>query len=158
MNTQCPWLNKDWISHTQLMLDSFRHCLGYELVSRWNSCEFQAKYLFQAPLVVVSHDTQMDPILNYGNQAALDLWEMNLKDLLVTPSRKTAEPVHRDEREQLMERTRNKGYVDDYHGMRISQTGRRFWIETAIVWNLYTSCDHYAGQAATFCRWQYQDI
>ena len=102
MNTQYPWLDKDWISHTQLMLDSFRHCLGYELVSRWNSCEFQAKYLFQAPLVVVSHDTQMDPILNYGNQAALDLWEMNLKDLLVTPSSKTAEPVHRDEREQFL--------------------------------------------------------
>ena len=158
MNTQCPWLDKDWVNHTQLMLDSFRHCLGYDLVSRRNSCDLQARYLFKAPLIVVSHDTQMDPVLNYGNQAALDLWEMDLPNLLVTPSRKTAEPVHRDERALLMERTRNNGYVDDYHGMRISHTGRRFWIETAIVWNLYSSSGRYAGQAATFSRWKYPDL
>lgn len=158
MNTQYPWLEKDWVDHTQLMLDSFRQCLGYELVSRRNSCELQAKYLFQASLIVVSHDTQMDPVLNYGNQAALDLWEMDLPNLLVTPSRKTAERVHRDERAMLMERTRNNGYVDDYHGMRISYTGRRFWIETAIVWNLYGYSGNYAGQAATFSRWKYPDL
>ena len=158
MNTQCPWLDMDWINHTQLMLDSFRHALGYDLVSRKNTCELQAKYLFKAPLIIVSHDTQLDPVLNYGNQAALDLWEMDLPNLLVTPSRKTAEPIHRDERALLMERTRKHGYVDDYQGMRISNTGRRFWIETAIVWNLYSSSGCYAGQAATFSRWNYSDI
>ena len=140
-------------THVQLLLDSFARLLGRELIFRQGSAEVQAERLFQAPFVVVSHGTEADPILNYGNAAALALWEMDLATLTRTPSRLTAEPVHRDERARLLERTRRDGYVDDYAGIRISSTGRRFQIEQAIVWNLVDAAGIHRGQAATFDRW-----
>jgi hypothetical protein len=139
--------------HVQLLLDSFARLLGQELIAREGSAAEQAERLFHAPFVVVSHGTEADPILNYGNAAAIALWEMTAEELCRTPSRLTAEPVHRDERARLLERTRRDGYVDDYAGIRISKTGQRFRIEQAIVWNLTDAAGVHRGQAATFDRW-----
>jgi hypothetical protein len=141
------------IAHVQLLLDSFARRLGRELVSREGSAGEQAARLFYASFVVVSHGTEADPVLNYGNAAALALWEMDFATLTRTPSRLTAEPVHRDERARLLERTLRDGYVDDYAGIRISSTGKRFRIEQAIVWNLVDAAGIRHGQAATFDRW-----
>jgi hypothetical protein len=141
------------IAHVQLLLDSFARRLGRELVSREGSAGEQAARLFYASFVVVSHGTEADPVLNYGNARALALWEMTWDELTQTPSRLTAEPVHRDERAQLLARTRAHGFVDDYSGVRISKTGRRFRIEKAIVWNLADAAGEHRGQAATFDRW-----
>jgi hypothetical protein len=141
------------VEHVQILLDSFARLLGRELISRAGSADEQGERLFQAPFVVVSHGTEADPILNYGNATALGLWEMTAEELRRTPSRLTAEPVHRDERARLLERTRRDGYVDDYAGIRISKTGKRFRIEQAIVWNLTDSTGVHRGQAATFDRW-----
>ena len=113
----------------------------------------QAERLYRALFVVVSHGTDEDPILTYGNAAALALFEMDADALTRTPSRLTAEPVHRDERAGLLERTRRDGFVDDYAGVRISRTGRRFRIERAVVWNLTDAQGLYWGQAATFDKW-----
>ena len=141
------------IEHVSLLLDSFARLLGRELVAREGAPTEQAERLFHAPFVVVSHGTQVDPILNYGNAAALALWEMTPEQLTQTPSRLTAEPLHRDERARLLERTRRDGYVDDYSGVRISATGKRFRIERAIVWNLTDAAGTHLGQAATFDSW-----
>jgi hypothetical protein len=139
--------------YVRLLLDSFARLLGRELISRDGSTAEQAERLFQAPFVVVSHGTEADPVLNYGNATALALWEMTWDELTRTPSRLTAEPVHRDERARLLARTREHGFVDDYSGIRISKTGRRFRIEQAIVWNLTDEAGGHRGQAATFDRW-----
>jgi len=140
-------------SHVQLLLDSFARLLGRELIARTGTAAEQAERLFQAPFVVVSHGTEADPILNYGNAAALALWEMPWEAFTQTPSRLTAEPMHRDERARLLARTREHGYVDDYAGIRIAGSGRRFRIEQAIVWNLTGPTGNHRGQAATFSRW-----
>ena len=103
---------------------------------------------------MVSHGTGPDPVLNYGNALALTLWEMTWEELTQTPSRLTAEHVHREERARLLARTREQGFVDDYSGVRISKTGRRFRIERAIVWNLNDAEGRPVGQAATFDRWK----
>lgn len=141
------------IDHVQLLLDSFARLLGRERIAREGSAAAQAERLFRAPFVVVSHGTEADPVLNYGNAAALALWEMEWDELTRTPSRLTAEPVHRDERARLLARTREHGFVDDYSGIRISKTGKRFRIEQAIVWNLTDEAGIHRGQAATFDRW-----
>jgi hypothetical protein len=135
---------------SQRILNSFRHFLGYELLPRTGNAQQEAERLFQAPCVVVSHGTQVDPILNYGNAAALALWETTFEQLTTMPSRLTAEPLHRDERARLLARTSEYGFVDDYQGIRISTTGRRFHIQRAIVWNLLDENHRPAGQAATF--------
>ena len=127
---------------------------GWSGEPAWRSpAEAEARRLHETPFVVVSHGTEDDPLLNYGNRAALDLWEMPWETFVGTPSRLTAEPVHRDERARLLERTAREGYVDDYAGVRISRSGKRFRIEEAIVWNVVDTEGRKRGQAATFDHW-----
>ena len=78
------------------LLDSYALWLKRELVDRGGSLDEQSRRLFLAPFVVVSHAESGDPILNYGNRQALDLWEMTWAEFTATPSRLTAEPMNRD--------------------------------------------------------------
>ena len=153
MTTAAPWDRPDKIEHVQLLLDSFARLLGRDLIPRNGPPAEQARRIHESAFVVVSHGTEADPVLNYANATALRLWEMDWATFVQTPSRLTAEPVHRDERARLLERTRRDGYVDDYSGIRISQSGRRFRVEQAIVWNLVDAGGHLRGQAATFDQW-----
>ncbi|HSG69205.1 MAG TPA: MEKHLA domain-containing protein [Planctomycetaceae bacterium] len=155
MPSALPFESSDWIARTQILLDSYRRLLGTELLPREGTAAEQSAALFRAPFVVVAHGTEADPILNYANQAALDLWETDLETFLAMPSRKTAEPVHRDERARLMQRVTDEGFIDDYSGIRISATGKRFLIRRAVVWNLADADESYVGQAATFSEWEF---
>ncbi|MDB5385794.1 MAG: hypothetical protein JWM11_1440, partial [Planctomycetaceae bacterium] len=94
--SQSPWQYHGWPEHSQILLNSYRLWTKRELIPRCGSELEQAKVLFESPFVVVSHGTQPDPILNYGNRTALELWEIDIPTLLQTPSRLTAEPLHRD--------------------------------------------------------------
>ena len=85
----------DVVRNSQFLLDSFVRCIGRELIDRSGPPAVQAERLNRAPFVVVSHGTEPDPVLNYGNALALTLWEMTWEELTQTPSRLTAEPVHR---------------------------------------------------------------
>lgn len=156
-DSKMPWLHHGWIEHTQILLDSYQRCTRRILIPRCGTAAEQSRQLFEVPFVVVSHGIEPDPILNYGNQTALNLWQMDIPTLLQTPSRLTAEPVHRDERARLLERTTRDGYVDDYQGIRISSTGRRFRINRALVWNLVNEQGTRVGQAATFAEWDWLD-
>jgi PAS domain-containing protein len=102
----------------------------------------------------VAHGTEPDPVFHYGNRAALQLWEMPLEEFLGMPSRLTAEPVHREERERILATTRRQGYVDDYRGIRISRNGNRFWIEKAWLWMVDDQDGNVLGQAAAFRTWK----
>lgn len=137
---------------SKLLTDTYRHWTGRELVTLppQASAEQMARAVFEAPQVIVSGGAEQDQILCYGNRAALELWEMDWDTLTRTPSRLTAEPIHRDERARFLQRVRERGYVDDYRGVRISRTGKRFRIEAAVVWNLVDADGAYLGQAATF--------
>lgn len=137
------------------MLNSYARLLGKELIERTGNDQEDSERLFHAPFVVVAHGTESDPILNYGNQTALNLWDISLDAFLRMPSRLTAEPVHRDERARLLERTTRDGFVDDYRGIRISSSGKRFLISQAVVWNISDENGVRIGQAATFADWKW---
>ncbi len=141
------------VTWSQLLLDSFRRWTGRDLLPRIDSPEERAHALFAAPFVVVSHGTAADPILNYGNQQALDLWELSWAQLTSTPSRLTAEPMNRDERARMLAVAEKQGYYSGYRGIRISSTGKRFLVEDATVWNVVDGQGIRVGQAATFARW-----
>ncbi len=153
MSAGKPWLQHGWIQHSQYIIESYKSLLGYPLIEAHGSETEQAKSLFNAPFVVVSHGTQADPLLNYANRVAMQLWKISIPTLLKTPSRMTAEAMHRDERANLLARTTRDGFVDDYRGIRIATDGQRFLIERATVWNLADTSGHYVGQAATFDNW-----
>ena len=152
-------LRQRFIARTQEILDSYRRHLGHDLIARSGDVEDEAARLFAAPFVVLSHGTEPDPVLNYGNALALQLWEMSADALTRMPSRLTAEPMTHAARESALQQTRAQGFATGYVGVRISATGRRFTIENATLWNVLDASGRPAGQpngqAATFARWTY---
>jgi hypothetical protein len=152
-----PWTEPPIVEWSQLLLDSYRHWIGKDLIERTSDPQQQARMLFEACFVVVSHGVEADPILNYGNQIALDLWELSWDQFIKTPSRLTAEADDRAERGSMLERARLNGYFDGYRGVRISSTGRRFLVEQALIWNVIDPAGKPIGQAATFSEWSMRD-
>ena len=150
-----PWESPEVQSWCQLLLDSYQRLKGRDLVDRTGTLVDQARALFRVPFVVASHGTEPDPVLNYGNQMALDLWEMRWEQFTQTSSRLTAEPENREERAWMLEQAAAHGFIDDYRGIRISGTGRRFLVEQATVWNIVDGEGQKRGQAATFSKWTY---
>jgi predicted DCC family thiol-disulfide oxidoreductase YuxK len=157
-DTSCaiaPWQTPSVIQHSQNLINSFQHWTGRSLVDGDATDPIgQAKTLFTAPFVVVSHGTESDPIFNYGNQTALDLWEFDWAAFTQLPSRLSAEPIEQDERDRLLAEAKTKGYISDYQGVRISRSGKRFRIEQVILWDVLTADGENGGQAAMFAHWQ----
>jgi len=148
------WQQPLVVRQTQLILNSYRRWLSRELIERSGDEIDEAQRLFEAAFVVVSHGTEEDPVLNYGNATALALWEMNFEHFTSTPSRMTAEPDQREERSRLLQRTTLMGFVEDYQGVRIAKSGRRFRILQGTVWNLLDDTEKHAGQAAMFEQYE----
>jgi MEKHLA domain len=88
--------------HAARLLDSFTHWTGRSLSDPNLPLMEQARRLFYAPFVVLSHNTAADPILNYANQAGLTLFALAWEELITLPSRRTAEPNEQAERARLL--------------------------------------------------------
>jgi hypothetical protein len=140
--------------HIARLLRSYRELVGRDLIDPTLPPDEQARQLYFAPYAVVSHNVAEEPIFNYGNQTALQLFAMTWEEFTALPSRLSAEPLHQPERARLFEQVQAKGYIDDYQGVRIARTGRRFWIENATVWTLHDETGQLYGQAALFAEWR----
>ncbi len=110
--------------------------------------------VWAAPFALVAHGTEPDPIFFFGNAMALSLFEMDFSQFTRLPSRLSAEPLQREERAHLLDRVTRDGIIEDYCGVRISASGRRFLIRNAVVWNLTDDRGRPAGQAARFAEWE----
>lgn len=132
-----------------LIADSFLRLTGQVLLD-----DPTPERLWNAPCVIVAHGSEADPLFFYGNRMALEVFAMDFASFTRLPSRCSAEPLEREERARLLERVSRDGFIDDYAGVRISASGRRFRIEQAVVWNLMDERGVCHGQAATFDRWQ----
>lgn len=135
-----------------VLLDSYRALMQRDLLHPASPSEI-GRTLYEAPMVVLAHDTAADPVFFYGNLAAQQLFEMNWDELVCLPSRFSAEPVAREERQRLLGLVARQGYIDNYAGIRIAKSGKRFRIEQATVWNLLGPSGLVVGQAAAFDRW-----
>ena len=147
--------NSYLVQHINLLRSSYKHYLGKDLLDSQLTAAEIAKEIYYAPFVVVSHDTSPDPIFNYGNLKAQELFEMNWSEFTSIPSRRSAEPPNREERAKLLDQVSSQGFIEDYSGVRISKNGRRFTIEQATVWNVVDADDFYCGQAAMYSHWRY---
>lgn len=143
------------IAHSKLLADSFAAVTGQTLLAGNQAPAALARQLYEAPFVLLSHGTQPDPVFNYANQTAQQLWEMDWQQFTQLPSRLSAEPVAMAERQAMLEEAKQKGYISNYNGVRISRTGKKFIIKKAILWNLYDKAGRYQGQAATFKTWEF---
>ena len=100
--------------HVTRLLRSYRELVGRDLLDPALPPDEQARLLYFAPYAVVSHNVAEEPIFNYGNQTALQLFAMTWEEFTALPSRLSAEPLHQPERARLFEQVRAKGYIDDY--------------------------------------------
>jgi len=147
--------NHDTTRHVGYLLRSFHRVVGQALLPPLGDAIRDAQQLFAAPFVVLSHGVEGDPILNYGNALALQLWEMTATQFGATPSRVTAEPMLREDRQSTLDTVARQGYISGYAGVRVSGTGRRFLIENVVLWNVSDDDGNPLGQAASFDRWSF---
>ena len=141
------------VEHCTLIRHSYRHWLGRDLVSPELTDGEAARVLFDAPFALLTHDTRADPVFNYANATALELFGMTWEQMCGCPSRLSAEAMIQSERERLLTDARERGYSEGYRGIRISRDGRRFEIREAVVWNLIDAEGLPRGQAACFGHW-----
>jgi hypothetical protein len=139
--------------HIGIIRSSYRHWTRRDLVPARMTDPEAARFLFDAPWVLLSHNTDPDPVFNYGNRTALSLFGMTWDELMACPSRQSAETGEQEARERLLREVAERGFSDDYRGIRIGRHGRRFLIEGATVFNLRDARGVYCGQAATFKHW-----
>ena len=151
------WEREEIIARTECLALSLKHWTGRDLMPGVTDRRDLSQRVFEAPFALVSHGTEVDPILNYGNRSALTLWDITWEELTRMPSRLTAEAQDRGERARLLERVTRAGFIDDYSGVRIAKTGRRFLISRATVWNLLSPDGQPCGQAAMFSDWTFLD-
>lgn len=142
------------IRHSKLLAASFERATGRPLLAGIFPADLPHA-LYHAPFVLLSHGTQTDPVFNYANQTAQHLWEFSWEDFTRLPSRLSAEPVAAAERQAMLAEAKQKGFISDYKGVRISRSGRRFLIKNALLWNIHDAAGRYQGQAATFREWEF---
>jgi hypothetical protein len=146
--------NRYLIDHIRLLRRCLRELTGRDLVGGEPTDADAAEAVFRAPFVLLSHNRDPDPILTYGNLRAMDLFEISWEELRRMPSRLTAEAPDREERARLLARVAERGFIDDYAGIRVSRSGKRFRIERATIWNLTGADGRFCGQAAWFRDWE----
>ena len=111
--------------------------------------------LWEAPCAIVAHGAEEDPRFFYANRQALKLFAMSAGDFIGLPSRLSAEPGLREERAAMLARLQRDDMIDDYSGVRIAASGRRFRIERAHIWNVADPDGMRHGQAAMFAEWTF---
>jgi hypothetical protein len=145
--------NRFLADHVDLLRASFRRWSGRDLIESSLSSEDAARRLYLGPRALLSHGAGADPVFTYASRAAQILFEMSWAEMMGLPSRLSAEPASQAERARLLARVSAGGFIEDYAGVRISRTGRRFMIAGAVVWNLVDAGGSYRGQAAMFSQW-----
>ena len=138
----------------RILCASYRHWTGRELLDPAADGAAAVAQLDAAPYAVLSHGTETDPIFNYSNRAGLAWFEVSLPDLLLLPSRVSAEPVLQQDRDRLLQQVTQLGDFDGYEGIRIPGCGNRFRIRNATIWNLLDESGQYYGQAALLPEWE----
>jgi hypothetical protein len=146
-----PWQQEEVIRHSQHLINSFQHWTGSCLLDTNGSLREIAQALFEAPFVLVSHGIESDPIFNYGNRKALELWELSWQEFTKMPSRNSAEEVVQEERDRLLAEAATKGF-SYFSGVRVTSTGKRFNIQDGILWNLIDEQNRFYGQAAVYSK------
>ena len=143
---------KDYI---YLITRSLKRLTKIEIVDFALSLEEQAKQVFDADYVLLAHNGTSDPIFNYANQTAQNLFELSWDEFIDMPSKYSAESDERGKREEFLAEVTEKGYSKNYSGIRISKSGKRFEIKNVMLWNVYDPEGHRIGQAAMFDQYDY---
>jgi hypothetical protein len=139
----------------ELLVSSYRRTVGLEPAFLEPEERPSAAWLYEeARHAVLAHNTDPDPRFIYANKAAQACFEYGWDEIVSLPSRLSAEPVDREARQRLLDTVARHGFAAGYSGFRIAKSGRRFFIEDGVVWQLIDGDGASGGQAATFAKWR----
>ena len=157
MRTSQVLADRNFVMLANRIVDSYQRIVGDPLVDGLVGApdEKVAAALYELPAVVLSHNGESDPTFTYANLAGQQLFEYSWDEFLTLRSHQSAEPEHRSNRADMLERAARDGYIADYRGVRISASGKRFEIENAIIWNVVNQQGNSIGQAAVFDQWKF---
>jgi hypothetical protein len=140
-------------AHALLMLRCLKELSGIDVLAEEKLTGADlGKKIFFGDFFLLSHQGGEGARLNYANAFVLDAWELGWEQMSGMPSSHTAREDRREAREELMRQVREKGYITNYSGIRMSRTGKEFWIREGVVWNLRDTSGGPYGQAAYFRR------
>jgi len=139
----------------ELLVSSYRRIVGREPAFLDHALHPSAEWLYdRASHPVLAHNTDPDPRFIYANKAAQAAFEYQWDEITELPSRLSAEPVDREDRQRVLDAVARHGFAIGYSGLRIAKSGRRFWIDDGVVWQLIDRNGAVRGQAATFASWR----
>ncbi|HEY8400884.1 MAG TPA: MEKHLA domain-containing protein [Cytophagaceae bacterium] len=149
------WQSPAVIQHCKLIANSYHYWTKKQLFADATNDLELSKSIYYAPFIVVSHGTEKDPIFNYANLTAQNLWKLSWEEFTKLPSRLSAEPIEEARRNQLLEEGRNRGVTYLEKGIRISKEGKRFYIKDVVLFNLLGDNKEYLGQGAIYEKWEF---
>jgi len=137
-----------------LLTQTYQDCLGKDLTPSGLDPNAAAVWLYeQAPFCLLVHNTAADPRFVYANRTAQVCFEYEWDEMTLLPSRQSAEPPDRAERQSFIEAVTRDGFATGYRGLRAAKSGRQFWIEDVTMWQLVDASGSLRGQAAVYGRW-----
>lgn len=135
-----------------LLLGSYARLLGRPLLDAAAGEQPTAAWLYRAPFCLLAHDGAADPVFIYANETAQRCFGYGWDEVLTLPSRLSAEMPARHQRQRVLDAVARDGFIENYSGIRIAKSGRRFRIEDAVVWALRDGTTP-VGQAAVIRSW-----
>lgn len=152
MNIEIPWSDPKIIYHTRLMLETYRKWTGKDLLEEYLDDASNSFLLYHAPFAVISHGVEEDPVFNYANLKAQEVWKMTWEDFTVMPLRLTIEETGTIQRQKYLEEVQQKGFIENESCIRVSGNSGRFRVQDLTLWNLEDGQGMFHGQAAMFTR------
>lgn len=144
-----PYNDGDIIMHSLTLIDSYFRCLGKPIFPEKVEISSAAKALWELPLAVVSHGTEEDPIFNYANKAALEVFGVDWETFTSWPSRETASKEDQPGRDKLLASSLKDATICSAI-VRRNPAGREFRILDVQLWPLTDLNGEYYGQAAIY--------
>jgi hypothetical protein len=146
---------QDFSTFSMRLIESYRSLLGTSLLPAAVSRDEAPRWLYEeAPMCVLGHSGGADPIFNYANRAAQACFEYSWTEFVSLPSRLSAAPVDRDERQRLFDIVARDRFATGYRGLRVARSGRKFWIEDVVIWQVSDADGIVQGEAAAFPHWR----
>jgi hypothetical protein len=150
-----PWATDKIIEQCSLIANSYSSWTKKELLTSDLDHRETAFFMYHAPFAIVSHGIQADPIFNFANLKAQELWKLDWESFTEMPSRLSAEAISVEERQRALDEASKNGFISSYNGIRISSKGDRFRIKDAVLWNLIDDNGIFCGQAVMFYQWEF---
>lgn len=120
-----------------IVLESFTRVVGRPLVPPRLDDGQAVRWLYEeAPYCVLTHDTAAGPRFVHANKAAQHCFKYPWAEFARLPSRLSAEEPNRAERRVFLDQVTRDGLAEGYRGLRVSRSGRRFFIEDVPLWQM----------------------